>query len=1166
MPTTTVSTAALSRSLHRLTKRRAETASRNNNAPNPHDVYTATLRCCLFPVLAASAPPAASNFYPQPQNQDQRRRDVIYDKANRAAVKAGLQDEVEKGGVAQADTVILSVSTMKQFKLTMATKLTAFELMQKDVNLGTFYRAGTKLLRERLQEAQTLQYLCNVKDLILVFGAYIDKEIPKDLPPADHDKTLFFTTELFLTTLREAVLKIEPSPTIRTHPIINEKDHLRSILSSFVKNEAEVSGDSNTSLSNWVRVVFEMGKQDHNLAVVETRKGCNNNVAFAELKTYMDLIARNQCPGSSPQDFESTQAYESWKRGETSILSGLINAFIARVPSAAHHRAHNLPISIPNDPQSYYRILLETCLKHDIQTSTTGEVALSKLSKAVLSECALRWRLSKEFKEIAILDLLVSNYRLGATLLKDLLPKFNEIVKLGKAAGGFRSRDREYYLQVLDTLRTSLINRILRIHDLIRTSTDPTATNGTMLSICYFLESIHTDPAWSAANPQLAGMDNLVDSVREVLLEALNERYRSDSNRVAQAFDREILRLTTLVKAVNQQLNKYRLFFKDPLFGRVSVGFVAAETYIKYFFAEMENMKYSLEGDWNVGEMLELYRTVRLLRDLCEESDLSAVKNFDVENWFAPFIKEWLTLTNEKWVEWVKSAVQAETYKPTLPPTVMASSSVFDLFTCFNSGLEFIQNLGWKDSNKKDKLVRDFIKMMSKALQEYASLMYKEFEDVENKNSSEMVEWSYESCIKLNNILAARQKLREVLDKLVDLDGAPPDKFDPAAARTEPEPDRALLYIKIIRAQGLQACDWTTSDPYVILSNGGNELYRTRVIDRTLDPVWNETFEIGLPESLPDNQSFLDLIVMDKDTIGSDDLCGQGNIFLRDSLFEDFLSHDKEIMLKPQGKVIVRVSRRGEIEDWWWWVKKAEEGLRFVGEDLGRVWSEQISRTARVTFNSLAFPSKTSHLLKSLSFLPSSTSASIPASEEIEQSLLPFLQYLDRQFGLWNETLDRSFNEWVEEALPGLGGGRARKRRKKKGIEDGSSSGAGHAHGELVGANVAERDPTWAVKMVYYDLLSLVYTVLIGFGSEAKGGKEAKKSSGGSAGPVGNPLEREVVLSKMEKRAVGIFDVVVEMVKSMCVCYDLGGGFELAELEAGRYAEVRSVVEKLLKC
>lgn len=38
----------------------------------------------------------------------------------------------------------------------------------------------------------------------------------------------------------------------------------------------------------------------------------------------------------------------------------------------------------------------------------------------------------------------------------------------------------------------------------------------------------------------------------------------------------------------------------------------------------------------------------------------SSVQDFDVESWFAPFISQWLTLTDQKWLEWVQSAVNEE--------------------------------------------------------------------------------------------------------------------------------------------------------------------------------------------------------------------------------------------------------------------------------------------------------------------------------------------------------------------------------------------------------------------------------------------------------------------------------------------------------------------------
>lgn len=84
----------------------------------------------------------------------------------------------------------------------------------------------------------------------------------------------------------------------------------------------------------------------------------------------------------------------------------------------------------------------------------------------------------------------------------------------------------------------------------------------------------------------------------------------------------EILRLTVSVKAVNSDITNYRLYFREPIFG-MSIMLIAAETCLKYFMLQMENMRFSLQEGFQIAEMLELYQAVKILRDLCEESQLS---------------------------------------------------------------------------------------------------------------------------------------------------------------------------------------------------------------------------------------------------------------------------------------------------------------------------------------------------------------------------------------------------------------------------------------------------------------------------------------------------------------------------------------------------------------
>ena len=56
---------------------------------------------------------------------------------------------------------------------------------------------------------------------------------------------------------------------------------------------------------------------------------------------------------------------------------------------------------------------------------------------------------------------------------------------------------------------------------------------------------------------------------------------------------------------------------------------------------------------------------------------------------------------------------------------------------------------------------------------------------------------------------------------------------------------RGVLVIKLHSANGLKAADWNgKSDPYVVLTFG-RERVRSKTIPKTLNPVWEETIELG---------------------------------------------------------------------------------------------------------------------------------------------------------------------------------------------------------------------------------------------------------------------------------------------------------------------------------
>ncbi|MQM02481.1 hypothetical protein Taro_035246, partial [Colocasia esculenta] len=82
-----------------------------------------------------------------------------------------------------------------------------------------------------------------------------------------------------------------------------------------------------------------------------------------------------------------------------------------------------------------------------------------------------------------------------------------------------------------------------------------------------------------------------------------------------------------------------------------------------------------------------------------------------------------------------------------------------------------------------------------------------------------------------------------------------------------------LIKVNIIRGTNLAIRDVMSSDPYVILSLGHQSM-KTKVIKKTLNPIWNESLMLSIPDPIPP----LKLQVFDKDTFSADDRMGEAEI------------------------------------------------------------------------------------------------------------------------------------------------------------------------------------------------------------------------------------------------------------------------------------------------
>jgi len=81
-----------------------------------------------------------------------------------------------------------------------------------------------------------------------------------------------------------------------------------------------------------------------------------------------------------------------------------------------------------------------------------------------------------------------------------------------------------------------------------------------------------------------------------------------------------------------------------------------------------------------------------------------------------------------------------------------------------------------------------------------------------------------------------------------------------------------LLHVRILEGKKLQLDNMGAhSSPYCILSTGPHEVFTTKAVKRSKNPVWNEFFELLVKKQ---REKKLEVTVMARDTVNGDDFLG----------------------------------------------------------------------------------------------------------------------------------------------------------------------------------------------------------------------------------------------------------------------------------------------------
>ncbi|KAF8603980.1 hypothetical protein BDV93DRAFT_522773 [Ceratobasidium sp. AG-I] len=636
---------------------------------------------------------------------------------------------------------------------------------------------------------------------------------------------------------------------------------------------------------------------------------------------------------------------------------------------------------IPPNPKKAYKRLVEICVDADLNAMNTlpedQEVSLTILSARnheIINECAVRWRVMQTYRVASFLDVVRYKYEREEVPL-ECVPEALQVVNktIGETPlDHWPSPDIDY----LSTIYGSLYNIVLgviyhSVKELSKLKPDAIMPYDDILRL------IHGHKLLARYEDEINNrLRELSDHIRTT---AVHE-YTELSNDLLGVEDPDrafpLLELSTRVEKTAKLLDKR---FAEPLTGGVDIVSLVVESQVPLYLGDLEDQREVLFAatvtadppTTSVDSVFDLYRRVGSLLKLhaafCPESGVA----FDLVGYFEPYVHYWIRQTDSKTIQWVEAAIAEDKFIP--EGDDRNSSSIVDLFGSLNSPIDFILDLNWPDEYHNARFLTRLASTISQAIEKYCRSVEDLFEsemfprgvtDLQPQKQSawlekakqftnvgekkvEVFNFTPEPCVKLNNVEAARKLLDNIqrkmeVDKIVmaleDQPPPPPDKS---------EKSRYLFTVKIVQAENLVSLDNDPSamlDTFLVMSDEhGTKLAKTKTIYDTLNPRWEETFDITVVEK----PLWVMASIRDRQLIGNHDTVGRGYLCLDPRRFGDFLTHDLWIDLEPAGRLLVRVSMEGEKDDVMFYFGRAFRSLKRTESEMARIFVNKMSPIIR---------------------------------------------------------------------------------------------------------------------------------------------------------------------------------------------------------------------------
>ncbi|EAQ93233.1 hypothetical protein CHGG_01468 [Chaetomium globosum CBS 148.51] len=717
---------------------------------------------------------------------------------------------------------------------------------------------------------------------------------------------------------------------------------------------------------------------------------------------------------------------------------------------------------IPPDPRSVYKVILQYVVSYDQLHSDTSVSPLSEETSDFLIELAVRWRIPQFSRYVAFVEVTTRKF-LDQELPPEQLYECLDLVKQPLEEPkkpiliqGYTSSlsdigpstwtivDFAGYQQSLKDLHDALLRDLYTL--LMRCYEAKPPTVGVVMALLN--THVYPDPAFSQRPEDAAEFSQRLDSgLRQQAAQSYRDALDKHIPRSQKEWD--FGHVVNLGKAVTELAEKIKKRYrKNPEIMGVSPFRALVETTLPSFEEDSHEiikrvLQISKESgiEIDIQDGFDLYRELVDIKKMHVEALPGKPFGFHIEGLLESFVWRWIKNADDRMPGFIEEAIKQDAFKVRTRhegdiPTddERHSVSIIDIFTLFSQTVDQLLQLEWNDEVQLARFTTALAKSFAGAIGTYCDVAYHQFKHEMDREAEqqqmaaaqkgtgkwfqyakdtinpekriEPFQFYPQSFVKFNNIEWAMQVLDKLGERMnVDACAEILNRVDAPKQSARRKTTKYVFTVKIVEGEDLKACDANGySDPYVVLCDEYQKrLHRTRVINRNLNPRWDEAFDITV-----DGPLNLIATIWDYDMIGDHDFVGRTSLKLDPVHFGDYLPREFWLDLDTQGRILIRASMEGERDDIQFHFAKAFRHLKRTERDMVRAVTSKLSMHINLLLSRDSLRGLLSKgITASMANLWKKRQSQAPSitPQEVEEALRPLFTYFDENFAIMKQTL-----------------------------------------------------------------------------------------------------------------------------------------------------------------